>query len=154
MKFLNFFIWHIFYWLTYLLIPSDEHNSRTAGAKDLISSLINVASSRFYQPQLLKCLHQGATFVPLDLPSFSSQPRKVTICGKHEMASVQHIKIDEALLMLCLAYHAMKRVRHCRNWDAVAFTYQGFTSIFSVFSVMAGWIAEILFLLLIAYIAV
>ena len=61
---------------------------------------------------------------PFDLPSFSSQPRKVTICGRHEMASVQHIKIDEALLVLCLAYYAMKWVRHCRNWDAMAFTYR------------------------------
>jgi len=32
--------------LTYLLMPSDKHNSRTAWARDLISSLINVASSR------------------------------------------------------------------------------------------------------------
>ena len=29
---------------------------------------------------------------PFDLPYFSSQPRKVTICGRHEMASVQDIK--------------------------------------------------------------
>ena len=87
-------------------MPSDKHNSRTARARDLISSLINVASSRdvpFHQPQLLQCLHQGATF---DLPFFSSQPRKMTIYGRHEMASVQDIKIDEALFMLCLAYYA------------------------------------------------
>ena len=92
-------------------MPSDKHNSRTAGARDLISSLINVASSGdvlYQQSQLLQCLHQGVTFVPFDLPFFSSQPHKVTICGRHEMASVQHIKIDEALLVLCLAYYAMK----------------------------------------------
>ena len=59
-----------------------------------------------------------------DLPSFSPQPRKVTICGRHEMASVQHIKVDEALLVLCLAYYAMKRVSHCRNWDAMALRYR------------------------------
>ena len=56
-------------------MPSDKHNSRTAWARDLISSLINVASSRdvpFHQPQLLQCLYQGATF---DLPYISSQPR-------------------------------------------------------------------------------
>jgi len=50
------------------LMPSDKHNLRTAGARDLISSLINVASSRdvpFDQLQLLQCLHKGATFVPL-----------------------------------------------------------------------------------------
>ena len=55
-------------YFTYLLMPSDKHNSRMARARDLISSLINVASSRdvpFHQPQLLQCLHQGATFVPL-----------------------------------------------------------------------------------------
>jgi len=32
-------------WLTYLLMPSDKHNLRTARARDLISSLINVALS-------------------------------------------------------------------------------------------------------------
>ena len=57
-------------WLTYLPIPSDKHNSRTAEARDLISSLIN-ASSRdvpFDQPQLLQRLHKGVTFVPLWSP--------------------------------------------------------------------------------------
>ena len=49
-------------------MPLDKHNSRTAGARDLISSLTNVASSwdvPFDQPQLLQCLHQGATFVSI-----------------------------------------------------------------------------------------
>ena len=63
--------------LTYLLMPSDKHNSRMAGARDLISSLINVASSRdepFHQPQQLQCLHRGVTFEPLCTPILSSQP--------------------------------------------------------------------------------
>ena len=125
--------------------------------------------------------------------------------------SVQDIKIGEALLILCLAYYVMKRVRHCWNWGAMPFTYRDigrtfpkhilcifcngwmdcrdafhallillcngqdiaeyetywlmgfpiislwgarFTSVFSIFSVMAGWIAETLFMLLFAYIAV
>jgi len=147
---------------------------------------------------------------PFDLPFFSSQPRKVTICSRHGMASVQHIKINEALLMLYLAYYVMKRVQHCKNWDVMAFMYRDmghtfyeyifrifrngrlqrwfsccslpllcnrqniaeheahwlmgfpiinlwgarFTSVFSVFSFMAGWIAEILFMLFFAYTAV
>jgi len=116
-------------WLTtYLLMPSDKHNSRTAGARDLISSLINIASSRdvpFHQPQLLQCLHQGATFVPLWSPIlFLHNPRKVTICGRHGMASVRDIKINEALFVLYLAYHVMIRVCYCRNWDTMAFTYR------------------------------
>jgi len=94
----------------------DNHKSRTAGARDLIFSLINVASSRdvpFQELQLLQCLHQGVTFcIPL-ISHFSSQPREVMICGRHGMASVQDIKIDEALLMLCLAYYVMKQARHC-----------------------------------------
>ena len=150
---------------------------------------------------------------PFDLPFLSSQPRKVTICGRHEIASVRDIKIAEALLVLCLAFYVTKWVCHCRNWDATAFTYQDmgrtfheyilrifrngwmdcgdafyaalclyillyngqniaeyeaywlmdfpiinlwgthFTSIFSVFSVMAGWIAEILFMLFFACVA-
>jgi len=93
--------------LTYLM-PSDKHNSRTAWAKDLISSLINVALSwdvPFYQPQELQCLYHGATFEPLWSPILSSQPRKVMICGRHVMASVRDIKIAEALLIRCLAYY-------------------------------------------------
>ena len=70
-NFKNFEFNAFFYWLIYLLMPSDKHNLRTAGARDLISSLINVTSSGdvpFHQPQLLQCLHQGATFVPLWCP--------------------------------------------------------------------------------------
>jgi len=73
-------------------MPSDKHNLRMARGRDLISSLINVASSRevpFHQPQQLQCLHHGATFVPLWSPILSSQPHKVTICGRHVMASVR-----------------------------------------------------------------
>jgi len=136
-------------------MPLDKHNSRTARARDLISSLINVASSwdvPFHQWQELQCLHHGATFVPLWSPILSSQPCKVMICGRHVMASVQDIKIAGALLILCLAYYVMKRVWHCWNWDVMAFTYREcFTSVFSVFSVMAGWIAEMLFMLFFAY---
>ena len=49
------------------LMPSEKHNSRMARARDLISSLINVASSRdvsFHQLQQLQCLHHGA--IPLN----------------------------------------------------------------------------------------
>jgi len=73
-------------------MPSDKHNSRTARARDLISSLINITSSRdvpFHQPQLLQCLHHGVTLVHLWSPILSSQPRKVTFCIRHVMASVQ-----------------------------------------------------------------
>ena len=74
------------------------------------------------------------------LPFFSSQPSKVTICGRHEMASVRDMKIDEALLVLCLAYYVMKRIRHCR---AMAFTYRdmgcAFTSIAIICIFRNGW---------------
>ena len=108
-------------------MPSDKHNSRTAGARDLISSLFNVVSSRdvpFHNHSCCSACIRVLPLYPFDLPFFSSQPRKVTICGRHEMASVRDIKIDEALLVLCLAYYVMKRVRHCRNWNAMAFTYR------------------------------
>ena len=91
-----------------------------------------------------------------DLPFFSSQPRKVTNCRRHEMASVQDIKINKALFMLCLAYYVMKWVRHCRNWDAMAFIYQDMGHAFHEYILwifwMAGWISEMLFMLLFAYI--
>ena len=91
--------------LLYLLMPSGKHNLRTARATDLISSLINVTSSRdvpFHQLQQLQSLHHGATFAPLWSPIFSSPPHKVTICGRHIMASVWDIKVAEALLILWL----------------------------------------------------
>jgi len=91
-------------------MPLDKHNSRMARARDLMSSLINVASSQnvpFHQPQQLQCLHHGATFVLLWSPILSSQPREVTIWGRHIMASVQDTKVTEPLLILCLAYYAM-----------------------------------------------
>jgi len=127
-------------WLIYLLMPSDKHNSRMARARDLISSLIKVASSwdvPFHQPQQLQSLHHGATFVPLWSPILTSQPHKVTICSRHVMASVWDIQIAEALLTLCLAYYVMKQVWHCWNRGIMAFTYRdmgrAFTSIFFVF---------------------
>ena len=66
------------YLLIYLLMPSDKHKLRTARAKYLISSLINVASSQdvpFHQLQQLQCLHHGTTIEPLCVPILSSQPR-------------------------------------------------------------------------------
>ena len=46
-KFLKFVLnGFTMYLLTYLLMPSDKHNSRTARARDLISSLISIASSQ------------------------------------------------------------------------------------------------------------
>ena len=78
-------------YLLYLLMLSDKHNSRV---RDSISSLINVTLSQdmpFHLPQLLHCLHHGATFVPLCVPILSSQPRKVMICGRHVMAVVRDI---------------------------------------------------------------
>jgi len=77
----------------------------------------------FHQTQELQCLHHGATFVILGSPILSSQPFRVMIYGRHVMASVWDIKIAEALLILCLAYHVMKEVRHCWNWGVMAFTY-------------------------------
>ena len=74
------------------------------------------------------------------------------------MASVQDIQITEALLTLFLAYYVMNEfdiaeiealwLLRIEIWGA------RFTSIFSIFSIMAGWIAEILFMLFFAYIAV
>jgi len=108
-------------------MPSDKHNLRMAGARNLIYSLINITPSRdvpFHQSQQLECLHHGATFVPLWSPILSSQPRKVTICGRHVMASVRDIQIAEVLLTLYLAYCVMKWVRHCWNRGIMAFTYR------------------------------
>ena len=76
------------------------------------------------------------------------------------MASMQDIKIAEALLILYLAYYSMLWnefdiaeiealwLSRIKIWGV------RFTSLFSVFSVMAGWIAKMLFILFFVYIAV
>ena len=82
----------------------------------------------------------------------------MTICGRHVLASVQDMKIAEALLMLCLAYYVMNKFDIAEIealWlSCIEIWGTRFTNIFSVFSVMAGWIAEMLFMLFLAYIAV
>jgi len=114
------------YVLIYLLMFSDKHNSRIARPRDLISSLINVTLSQdvpFHQPQQLQCLNHGANSVPLCATNLHTKPLKMTICGRHIMASVQDIKIAEPLLILCLAYYVIKTVQNCWNWGVMAFTY-------------------------------
>ena len=66
-------------WLTPLLMPSDKHNSITAIATALISSLFNVTLSRnvpFRQPQQLQCLHHGSTKAYLCFPFLSPLPHR------------------------------------------------------------------------------
>ena len=59
-------------------MPSDKHKSRMVRARDLISSLINVTSSRdvpfHHRSSYSVSLHHGATFEPLCAPILSSQP--------------------------------------------------------------------------------
>ena len=128
-------------WLTYLLTPSDKHNSRTAWARDLISSLINVASSwdlSFHQPQQLQCLHHGTTFIPLWSPILSSQSRKVTICGRHLMASVRGIQ-----LACCVMSSTLRKLKHYGSHVSKYGAHVSQVHILSIFSLMARWIAEI-----------
>ena len=126
-------------------MPSGKHNSRMARVRDLIFSLINIASSRdvpFHQSQQLQCLDQGATFVPHWSLIHSSQLCKVTI---YIMASVQGIKIAEGLLTLCLAYYVRmlwNKFNICWNWIIIAFTYQDMWHMFRehIFHIFCnGW---------------
>jgi len=111
-------------WLTDLLMPSDKHNSRIARAKDLIfSRLLRPEMCLFTNRSCYSACIRVLPFYPFDLPYFSSQLHKVTICGRHVMASVRDIKIAEALVVLCLAYYVVKWVRHCWNWGVMAFMY-------------------------------
>ena len=83
------------------------------------------------------------------------------ICSRHAVASVQDIKIVEALLILRLAYY----VYYETSLTLLKLKHDGFhvsryvcgvhyTSIFSVFSIMASWIAEMHFMLSFADITV
>ena len=106
--------------LTYL----HKRNSRTARGRDIIFSLINVASSwdvPFHQPQQLQCLHHDSTFVPLCVPVLSLQPCKVKICSERLMASVWCINIEKNTSQ---SYNVMKWVWHYWNWSVMAFTHQ------------------------------
>ena len=68
------------------------------------------------------------------------------------MASVRDIKIDEALLVLCFTYYVKFDIAEIETlWlSRIEIWGARFTSIVSVFSVMAGWIAEMRFMLFFA----
>jgi len=74
---------------------SDKIYLRTALATGLIFLLINATSSQdvpFCQPQQLQCLHYGSTKGNFCSPLFPfSTTTQVTICGMHNMASVQNL---------------------------------------------------------------
>jgi len=126
-------------------MPSDKHNSRTARARDLISSLINVDSSRdvhFHQPQQLHAVLGSWCY--LCTPLISHSFFTTAICGRHVMASVRDIQIAEALLTLCLAYYVMKLVRNCwKRGIIMAFTYRDMGRAFHEYNILHvfrnGW---------------
>jgi len=93
---------------------------------------------------------------PFDLPFFLHM--QVMICGRHIMALVRDIKIADALLILCLLAMLLNEFDIAEIealWlSCIEVWGARFTSIFSVFSVMARWIAEMLFMLFLAYISV
>ena len=80
----------------------------------------------------------------------------VMICGRRGMASVRDIKIDEVLLVLCLACYVEFDIAEIKTlwFSHIEIFGACFMSIFFIFSIMAGWIAVMLFMLLFAYIAV
>jgi len=127
MKFFKSLIQHNFLLtdlLTFLLMPSDKHNSRMARAKDLISSLINIISSwdvPFHQLQQLQCLHHGDTFESLCAPIFSSQPYiGENLWLAHNGFSVRH----KYHWNTSNSYNVMKSVRNCWNRGVMAFTHR------------------------------
>jgi len=104
--------------LTDLLMPSDNHNSRTTRATDFIFSLINIASSgdmTFHQLQLLQCLASWCY-----LCTFT------TVYRWRFAVDVQWLQweITEALFIPFLVYNALKQVQHCWNWGIMVFTHQ------------------------------
>ena len=142
-------------WLTYILMSSNKHNVRTDRARDLISLLINIALFQdvpFHQLQQLQCLLNGANFVPLWSSNLFSQPCKVTICVRHVMASVHARHKDHwgtsHTMPYLLGYETNSTLLKLRCYGFHVSRYGAhFTSIFSVFSVMAGWIVEMLSML-------
>ena len=117
-------------------MPSDKHNLRTDGARDTNQRRF-VPRCAFINRSCYSACIRVLPLYPFDIPFFPSQLRMVTICGRHKMASVWDIKINEALLVLCLAYYVMKQGWDCWNWYIMAFTYRDIGRVFaSIFSVM------------------
>ena len=94
-------------------MPSDKHKIRTAWAKDLIFSVLNITLSRdvpFHHQQQLQHLQHSATFVSIVLLFFLHNYIDVgDNLWRHLMASVMDIKIAEALLTLffCIQCYEM-----------------------------------------------
>jgi len=139
-------------------MPSDKHNSRTSRARDLISLLINVTSSQdpicAFSPTVAATVL--ASWCYLCTPILSSQLHKVTIYSRHVIARHKDCR-GTSYTIPCLLCYEMRltllklrcygRLLRIEIWGVC------FTSVFSVFSVMAGWIAEMLFMVFFAYIA-
>jgi len=135
-------------------MPSDKHNSRTARARDLISSqstllcpglcLFTNCSSYsacimvlpLYPFDLPFCLHNRARWrFAVDTQWFQSKTyRSLRYSSHYALLTMLWNQFDiaeiGALWLSCIEIWGVR-----------------FTSIFSVFSVMAEWIAEILFVL-------
>jgi len=78
----------------------------------------------------------------------------MTAGGRRVMALVRDITITEALLTLFLAYNFKLIIETSLTSSSYGFHILGYRVHASLFSVMAGWIAEILFMLFFVYIAV
>ena len=116
-NFKNFVFSRFFYWMTYLFTCLfTNHSSYSACIMVLL-------------------------LYPFDLPFFSSQPCKVTIYGRHVMASVQDISLRHsshyALLTMLWSEFDIAEIE--AQWlSRIEVWGEHFMSIFSVFSVMAG----------------
>ena len=157
-------------------MPSDKHNSIMGIITALTPSLLDVASSQdvsFYQPQQLHCLHHGSTETYLCSPLCSipfSLTMKVMIYGTHVMLWLWcetrvNAELARALLMLFLAWNIAQHVRRARSdskrsntpWPSDTPTFKSIneactlTIEHTVFSMMAGLIVELVFMLFSIY---
>ena len=139
MKFQNLYLMHFLlttylrsYLAAYLLMPSDKH---------------------------MQCLYHGATFEPLCASITSSQmcSYRWQLQFAHNGFSTRHKYHWDTLY----SYNVKKWVLNCLNrgviygFHASRYGYAHHKWIFhNVFSVMARWIAEVLFMLFYAYAAV
>ena len=157
-------------------MPSEKHNSIMGIITALTPSLLDVASSQdvsFYQPQQLHCLHHGSTETYLCSPFCSipfSLTMKVTICGTHVMLWLRcetrvNAELAGVLLTLFLAWNIAQHVKRARSdlkrsntpWPSDTPTFKSIneactlTIKHTVFSMMAGLIVEIVFVLFSVY---
>jgi len=128
------------YLFSYLLMPSDKHNSRTARARDLISSLINLAY--YVMKQVRHCWNWGVmAFTYRDMGCvFHEHILRIFHNGWMDCRDAFHAVLCLYCCIMDKTYVAEYEVYWPMGFPVIKLWGTHFTNIFSLFYIMAGWI--------------